>query len=135
MPIPPIPPPVASPLRDKRLLFSLVGANMNSTADQALIAAFPFTAFLIDKIDVTNASASLTTAVGGFYGAPSKAAPILVSAAQAYASLTAADGLLTPSLTAAALKRMTTATMFLSLTVAQGSAATADIYVWGAALA
>lgn len=121
-------------LKTSRVLFSLIGADMGVTTDQALVKEFDFAAFVIDKILVTNASTSLTTAVGGVYGAPSKAAPILVSAAQTYAALTATDSVLNPSLTSAALKRMTGAAIYLSLTTAQGTPATADIYIMGTAL-
>lgn len=125
----------APAIKTSRVLFSLIGADMNSTADQALTKEFDFSAFVIDKIIVTNASASLTTAIGGIYGSAAKAAPILVAASQAYVALTASDGVLNPSLASAALRRMTGSTVFLSLTTAQGASATADIYVLGTALA
>jgi hypothetical protein len=135
MSVPPIPPSVpVTQIGKSGVLFTLLGANMNSTADQALSKAYAFSAFVIDKIIVTNASTSITTAVGGFYGAASKGAPILVSAAQTYAALTASDIILNPTLQAVAQRRMTGSSVFFSLTTAQGVSATADIYVMGTAL-
>lgn len=125
-----------APLLGKQgVLFSLTSANMNSTADQALSPSFGFSVFVIDKIVVTNASTSLTLAVGGIYGAAAKSAPIIVAAAQVYTALTTAAAVLNPTLAAAGLQRNTAATLYLSLTTAQGSAATADVYVIGTALA
>lgn len=114
-----------------RLLWMLKGANMNSTADQGLSQVGSFASFIIDKIVVTNASTSLTTAAGGIYGAASKAAPIIVAAAQVYSSLTTSTKILNPTLAAAAQEVLSTQVAYLSLTTAQGSAATADIYVIG----
>lgn len=113
------------------LLGVLTGANMNSTADQAIPLRLPgATKYIVEKIVVTNASASLSLAAGGIYTAASKGGTAVVAAAQVYSALSGASKAL--SLTLAALTDVLTATsLILSLTVAQGGAATADVYVFG----
>jgi hypothetical protein len=118
----------------EQLLFKLLTANMNSTADQALTRQFQFTNFLITSIRVNNASISLTTAAGGFYTAASKGGVTAVAAAQTYAALTGATLGMEAAIAAAGMATLTTGALFLSLTTAQGSAATADIYVRGVPL-
>jgi hypothetical protein len=107
---------------------------MNSTADQALTRLFSFTNFLITSIRVNNASISLTTAAGGFYTAASKGGVTAVAAAQAYSALTGSTLGMEATIAAAGMATLTTGALFLSLTTAQGSAATADIYVLGVPL-
>lgn len=126
--------PVPQTLNQNRLLFSLTSANMNSTADQQLSQAFSFSRYIIKEIVVTNASTSMTTAVGGMYGAASKAAPIIVAASQVYSALTTSTKILNPTLAAAAQEVLSAANLYLSLTTPQGATATADVYVMGIAL-
>jgi hypothetical protein len=116
------------------LLFQLTSANMNSTADQALTKLLGFTNFQVTRIRVNNASISLTTAAGGFYTAASKGGVTVVAAAQAYSALTASTLGMEATIAAAGMATLTTGALFLSLTTAQGSAATADIFVYGVAL-
>ena len=71
------------------LLGKLIGANMNSTADQQITMFSNPSKFILRRIVVTNASVSLTTAAGGVYTAASKGGTAVVAAAQAYSSLTA----------------------------------------------
>jgi hypothetical protein len=116
---------------DTNILGRLPGANFNTTADQAITVQcgsrwYP-TAFR-----VTNASGSFTLSVGGFYTGASKTGTILVAAAQVYTALTGATKVLNTTLTAAATADTIGAqTIFFALTTAQGSAATADIYIIG----
>lgn len=116
---------------DSRVLFRLIGANMNVTADQSPVKLFSFNEYTIDRIIVTNASISLTTAAGGVYSAASKGGTAIVAAAQAYAALTTSAAVL--ALTIANTNKRTE-TPILSLTTGQGSAATADVYLIGVAL-
>ena len=114
-------------------LGSIKTADFNSTADQAI----PVNAgrYIIRRIVVNNASVNLTTAAGGVYTATAKGGTAVVAAAQVYAALTAAGKF--ADLTLAAVVGtdiLTAATLYLSLTVAQGSAATADVYIFGDAL-
>lgn len=115
------------------LIAVLRGANMNSAADQPLTLG-P-TKYVIRRVVVTNASVSLTTAVGGIYTGAGKTGMVLVSAIQSYAALTAPTKFVEPSLQAVALANsFTSGTLFLSLTTPQGVAATADFYLFGDAV-
>lgn len=116
--------------QSSQLLGFLKGADMNSTADQAI--KMSSANYIVDKIIVTNPSTSLGVAVGGVYPAASKAGTPIVAATQVYSALTAAAKLVALTLAAiAGTDRQTATTLYLSLTVAQGGAATADIYVYG----
>ncbi len=107
----------------------LLTANMNSTADQAIPINLPTgtTTYNIRQIIVTNASTSLTLAAGGVYTATSKGGTAVVAAAQLYSALTSSTKSL--ALTLGNTDARTETTLYLSLTTAQGSAATADVYV------
>jgi hypothetical protein len=115
-----------------RILGSLRGANFNVTTDQAIAILPSVTKFAVTGIFITNASLSLTLAVGGFYPSAAKAGVPLVAATQLYSALTSATVLLPATLAAAALATAyAQSQLFFSLTTAQGAAATADIYVAG----
>jgi hypothetical protein len=106
------------------------GANMNSTADQ--IIGMPGGKYIIRKIVIVGASASLTLAAGGIYTATSKGGTVIVAAAQLYSALTAAAKFLDLTLAAIVGTDIRTETaLYLSLTTSQGGAATADIYIYG----
>lgn len=125
----------------QRVLASLRGANFNITTDQPILIPINFTAFQLTGIVITNASVSLTTAVGGFYPAALKGGTPIVSAAQAYSALTTPAGLLQATLASFGQNtRFSSANLglvngflaiWLSLTTAQGAAATADVYLQG----
>lgn len=121
-----------APIKAQRVLGSLTGANFNSTADQAIPIANGVTAFQITGIAVTNCSANLTLAVGGFYPAAAKAGTAIVANTQVYTALIASTVLLNATVAAAPLvTRYAIGTVYLSLTTAQGGAATCDVYVVG----
>lgn len=124
--------PTAPAVGTVRILWTLTSANMNTTADQALSKAFSFGNFIITQIIATNASTSLTTAVGGIYTATSKGGTAVVANSQVYSVLTAAG--VTLPLTIADSSVRTGASLYLSLTISQGGAATADLLVLGYAL-
>jgi hypothetical protein len=116
------------------LLFSKAGANLNSTADQALTAIGTIPAkYQVTKIVVTNASVSLGALLtaGGIYTAASKGGIAVVAATQLYTSLTGATLILELTIAAAGQAALTAALLYFALTTAAGSAATADIYVFG----
>lgn len=123
------------------ILAKLLSADFNSIVDQPLQIPKHVTAFQITGILITNASLSLTTAVGGFYPTTVKGGTPIVAATQVYSSLTTAAKLLAATLAAAtSTTRYSSAnvdvisgflTIYLSLTTAQGLAATADIYLLG----
>jgi hypothetical protein len=113
----------------KVLLGSLKGANFNSTADQSIPMAA--SKYVIRRITVTNASPSLTLAVGGFYAASGKTTPV-VGATQVYSGLTGSTKYLDMTLAAILTTDVRTeSTLFFSLTTAQGTGATADLYIFG----
>lgn len=114
-----------------RLLWSLLSANMNSTADQALTKALAFNTFALDKVLITNASTSLTLAVGGFYSAASKGGDALVANTQVYSGLTGGTLGMLATLAALGLAVRSDTALYLALTTAQGGAATADIRLFG----
>jgi hypothetical protein len=123
------------------VIASLRQANFNITSDQPIVIPSPITAFRLSNIIITNASVSLTTAVGGFYPAAAKGGTPIVSAAQVYTALTTANLLLLATLTSfGSTARFSSANLgtvaaqlviWFSLTTAQGVAATADIYLIG----
>jgi hypothetical protein len=121
-----------------RLIISGRSLNFNSTADQPIVFPQYITAFRLANIIVTNASVSLTSAVGGFYPASTKGGTPIVSAAQAYSALTTPAGLMTATLASfGSSTRFSSANLgniggllaiWFSLTTPQGSAATGDIF-------
>ena len=121
-----------------RLIVSGRSLNFNSTADQPIVFPQYITAFRLANIIVTNASVSLSSAVGGFYPAASKGGTPIVSAAQAYSALTGVNSLMTATLASfGSSTRFSSANLgtiggllaiWFSLTTPQGSAATGDIY-------
>lgn len=118
------------PMNNTYILASLIGANMNTTADQAI--TMPAGKWIVRKIVVTNASVSLTTAVGGFYTAAAKGGVAIVAATQIYSALTTNTKFTDLTLTATmATDILTNTTTYFSLTTAQGVAATADIFIIG----
>lgn len=118
-----------------RRLGRITGANFNTTADQPITIVSTVTKYLITAIYVTNCSANLTTAAGGFYPTTAKGGTAIVANTQIYTSLTASTILLPTTLAAGTLvTALTAGTIYLSLTLGQGGAATCDVYVFGADL-
>lgn len=119
---------------DFRVVGKLIGANFNSTSDQAIPIAPQASLFIVTNIIVKNASISLTTAVGGIYTAASKSGAIVANT-QVYSALTAANKFVALTLAGTSLTDVydaaTNTNFYLSLTTAQGAAATADVYVYG----
>lgn len=113
------------------ILGKLLGANMNSTADQSI--PIRSANYIIKEIVIANASTSLSLAAGGFYTAPSKGGSAIVAAIQTYSALTGSTLILNPTLALGTTKR-TESPLYFALTTAQGGAATADIYIFGYAL-
>lgn len=104
--------------------------NMNSTSDQ-IIDLSP-NKYIIRRVVVTNASVSLTTAVGGIYTGPGKTGTAVVPAGQTYAALTSHTKFLnTGQHISTITDAFVTDPLYFSLTTPQGVAATADIYIYG----
>ena len=110
----------------------IIGANMNSTADQAINIG-GWGKFMVTGITTANASTSLTTAAGGVYTATSKGGTAVIAAATTYTANTTAAKASSASAVGAAYGDTSLvvpgAVLYLSLTTPQGSAATADITV------
>ena len=109
----------------------LLGANMNSTADQAITITMP-DHYLIFRVLVTNPSISLTTAVGGIYTGAGKTGVQLIPNSQVYSALTT-NALNTTGdclSLGATSPRLNLSTVYFSLTTPQGAAATADIFIY-----
>ncbi len=114
-----------------RILFHIINADMNTTADQEFVKKFVFEEYIIDRIFTSDASISLTTAQGGIYTGAGKTGTAIVAATQAYSAMISTTDVL--GLTLAESDRRTE-TPILSLTVAQGAASTADFFLFGWAL-
>lgn len=112
------------------MLGRFLTANMNTTADQAITLSSA--RCIVTEILVDNASISLTLAAGGLYTAVSKGGNAVVAATQLYSALTATTKLVRLTVAAIGLTDVVVSgTLYLSLTTAQGSAATADVRVYG----
>ncbi len=114
-----------------------LNCTFNSTSDQAIALPDDINVFCLTRIIVTNASISLTTALGGFYPQAAKGGTPIVSAAQSYTSLTTSSKLLNATLASYGSTTRFDASnvpdwaIYLSLTLGQGAAATADVYLCG----
>lgn len=113
-------------------LFSLRGANLNVTTDQAFTKGGTFTRYMVTRIVARRLTGNASIAAGGIYTAASKGGTAVVAAAQVWSALSAADKVLT--LTLAALTDALQATPILSLTTAAGGAVTADVLIYGVVL-
>lgn len=133
-----------------QVLASIRGADFNSTYDQPILMPPAVVSFQLSGIIVTNATAPLTNAMGGFYPQFGKGGGALVAVTQTYSALTDDDLLLNATLTPYAQGERFSANnlpylltrnnqnalaIFFSLTTAQGVPAFADIYVVGSILA
>lgn len=116
-----------------QLLFTLAGANMQSTSDQAFTKVFSGTTYVITHIVARRASGGTSVAcAGGIYTAASKGGSALVSAVQSWVSLTGAGKMLLATLDALLGTDTQSATpLYLSLTTGSTAAATADFFIYG----
>lgn len=122
----------SGPLPRYGLLASFIGANFNSTADQAMVIQTGVTRYIIRRIVVDNASINLTAAAGGIYTQAAKAGTAIVAAAQVYTALTASAKFLDLTLAAViGTDILIATTIYLSLTTGQGAAAVASVWVFG----
>lgn len=114
----------------------LIGANMNTTADQAITLRLPpgVTKYRFQTLVASNPSISLTTAQGCFYTGAGKTGTLIGAATQSFAGLTTNAANTTGNsinLTGSTIFFDVT-TLYFSLTIAQGAAATCDLnlYAW-----
>jgi hypothetical protein len=125
----------------RRLIGFALGVNLNSAADtQVQLILLPGANFLIDGVDVNNASTSITTATASVWsGAAGTGVNIVTTGATNLNSLTAATKNLPMTLAATAQTTVFNQTtqanvLYFKVDVAQGSAATADVYIFGRVL-
>ena len=126
-----------------RIIGYALGINANSASTDTAVSLFlmPGTNFTVTKLQVNNASTSLTTATMSLYTAAAAGGSAL-AADQALSALTVATtGNANLTLAAAASNTvlnaatLTTAnTLYLRIGTAQGTAATVDAYIWGECL-
>lgn len=117
-----------------RLLFVLLSADLNTTADQSFTKVGVFTNYTIFAILPNNSSGNVTTAAGGIYTGASKSGGIIVASTQNYAAMSASGGGTACTVAAGGAnsgRAVNSATPILSLTTPQGSAMTCDIYILG----
>ncbi len=125
----------------RRLIGVAYGVNLNSAADTAVnLQLLPGCNFLVDGVDVNNASVSVTTAAASVWsGAAGTGVNIVTTALTNLNSLTAPTKNLPMTLAATAQTTVfNQATqnnvLYFKVDTAQGSAATADVYIWGRVL-
>lgn len=113
-------------------LFVLVGANMQSTADQPFTKVGSFTNYVITAIVARRASGGTTVAcAGGIYSGAAKAGNAWVAAAQSWINLTGAGKIVNAVLAAVVGTDQASTTPNLALTTGSTAAATADLVIYG----
>lgn len=115
----------------------LIGVDLNATGDNAL-SVVPNGArkFIVRRIIVTNASANLSGGslqYGIFSAASGGGEAILASGVNSATSLTAASKFISPAV--AQDDTITASTLYFRVGTANGSPATADVYLFGDVLA
>lgn len=119
----------------ERQLFSLSGANMQLTTDQAFTKQGTFTTYVISKVLARQASGGTTVVcAGGIYTAAGKAGSALIAAVQSWINLTATNKIVDATLPAVISTDAQTATPILALTTGSTAAATANFLIFGYAL-
>ena len=111
-----------------RLLGVYTGVNMNATGDYA-IPVINTTNYSVANVVVTNASISLTTAVGAVYPGANATGTAIVAASTAFSGNTGPT--VVNQLTVASTVIQSGQNIYFRVTTAQGAAATADVYVYG----
>jgi len=116
----------------QQLLFIKRGANLQSTADQALTKQFSGTNYVITKVlAVTKSGGATVACAGGLYTAASKGGSALVAATQSWLGASAAGKAVDATLAAVVGTDVQSATPIFSLTTGSTAAATADLFVFG----
>lgn len=113
------------------VLFQLVGANMQSTADQPFQQMYNGTTYSVSYICARQRSGACSIlCLGGIYDGASKSGNAIVSAAQSW--LTLASGVMVNAgLAALTGTSVLQNTPILSLTTGSTAPCTADIYIYG----
>lgn len=123
----------ASPLTQSRLLFQILGFNLNSAAaDQTLVPLFGFARYRMQEVIVTNASTTLAALTGtlAVRTATGGGGTAIVVAQNLQALLTTANMIVC---TASNSDFRTEVPLYARISTALGATGTADIYVMGTA--
>lgn len=125
--------PNVVPANLAQLLFSRVGVNMQSVADQLLTKQFVGTRWLAsDVIAVRNTGAFSVTCLGGLYTGAGKTGDIIVAGTQTWLGLSIANSLVRAVLASVVQTQLETdQTLYVSLTTGNLITLTADFYVFG----
>jgi len=124
-----------------RLIGVALGVNVNSVADTPVqLILLAGCNFIVQAVDVNNASISLTTAaVSVWSGAAGTGVNIVTTGATNLAGATAPTKNVPLTLAATANTTVFNQTtqanvLYFKVDTAQGAAATADVYIWGRVL-
>lgn len=124
----------------QRIIGYALGVNVNQTSTDVPITLLmlPGTNFVVTKVQLNNASTSLTTATASVYPAVAAGGNNIVADA-ALSALTSTTKNLSMTLAAGAsanvLNQTTQANLlYFRVGTAQGAAATVDVYIWGECL-
>ena len=113
------------------VLFQLLSANFQSTADQPFTQIYSGTAFAISAIVCRQRTGAATVAcVGGIYDGSNKSGNILVAATQSWLTL-GAGVMVIAGLAALTANTILTAAPILSLTTGSTGACTGDLFIYG----
>lgn len=110
----------------------ITGVNLNATGDNAITLPNGARKFIVRRIIITNASVSLAAGslqYGIFSGAGGTGETILASGVNSATSLTAASKFISPAV--AQDDTITASTLYFRIGTANGTAATADVYLFG----
>ena len=110
-----------------RLLAVYKGVNINAVGDTAM-PVINTTSYSVSNIVLTNASVSLTTALGGVFTAVGGNGTTLMTSAALSANTSAA---VVTQETVATTNAQVAQNLYFRVATAQGAAATADVYVYG----
>lgn len=114
-----------------RLLFQIIGADMNTTNDQLFAKVGEFQYYNITLVRVSRASISMSTAAGGIYTAASKGGNAIIAASQVYSGATTSALAFNLSMAAGVSGPTMSGIPILSLSTPQGATATMNFRIYG----
>lgn len=114
-----------------RVLWKLIGADMNTTDDQAFTKVGSFNDWTAPNgaVQVIARTGPPTSAAGGIYSAAAKGGTVMMAASTNYSTMASVNTRMTVNLSTGNLVNLSA--LFLSLTTPHGSAATADFFIIG----
>jgi len=121
----------APQLGTEQVLFVLKDVDMTSTADQQFIRVCACSRYYVTRVVAKGLGGNAGVAAGGIYTAAAKGGSTIVAAGQAWSGVSDINKIQIATLAAYASSDAPTATPYWSLTTGAGSAARADIYIYG----